>query len=215
LRGRQGPASFGRCGCKRGKGIPERASACRTAARWAHQLARACRSDRRAELSQMIRKPALDTLPSTRDNALRVSRRNQGLPGGVAKQRLRPANPIDRHADRGGSRDGPIRFSPGDCLSRGVRSMELLLRAKSEEPNPPRRLRQEIPRDRETLCLNCLNKAPARRYASAAALAGDLDCCLQGERVAVRPPGLWRRLVRFLSFRKSATDPHGGQAPET
>jgi hypothetical protein len=34
-------------------------------------------------------------------------------------------------------------------------------------------------------------------------------------RLAVRPPGLWRRLVRVLFFRKSATDLHGGQAPET
>jgi serine/threonine protein kinase len=97
----------------------------------------------------------------------------------------------------------------------GAHSMELLRRVTSEEPTPPTRLRSEIPRDLELVCLKCLEKDPARRYASAAALAEDLECWLQGERVSVRPPGLWQRLVRLLSFRKPATDLQGSSGPQT
>jgi serine/threonine-protein kinase len=96
----------------------------------------------------------------------------------------------------------------------GAHSMELLLRVTSEKPTPPRRLRPEIPRDLETVCLMCLEKDPARRYASAAALADDLERWLR-EGVTVRPQSLWRRLVRLLSFRKPAPDPHGSSGPQT
>jgi serine/threonine protein kinase len=52
--------------------------------------------------------------------------------------------------------------------------LETLRRVTSEEPRPPRRIRPAIPRDLEAVCLKCLEKHPARRYASAEALADDL-----------------------------------------
>jgi serine/threonine protein kinase len=92
---------------------------------------------------------------------------------------------------------------------------DLLERVTSEKPAPPRRLRPEIPHDVEAICLKCLEKQPARRYASAAALADDLERWSRGERVAVKPPSLQQRLLRLLPFRKAVTDPRGGHAPET
>ncbi len=77
----------------------------------------------------------------------------------------------------------------------------LMARILSEKPIPPRQRRPEIPRELEVICLKCLEKDPARRYASGAALADDLDLWLQGKLVT-RPPTLWQRLTRFFSFRK-------------
>ncbi len=37
----------------------------------------------------------------------------------------------------------------------------------NEDPIPPRRLQPDVPRDLETICLKCLEKAPARRYSGA------------------------------------------------
>src|SRR5262249_51399972 len=52
--------------------------------------------------------------------------------------------------------------------------VETVDKIRNDEPLPPRRLQRQIPRDLETVCLNCLHKEPGRRYASAAALADDL-----------------------------------------
>ncbi len=62
----------------------------------------------------------------------------------------------------------------------------LLLQVLEDEPLPPRRLDESIPRDLETICLTALQKAPAGRYADARALADDLRCFLAGEPVRAR-----------------------------
>ncbi|MBK8093935.1 MAG: protein kinase [Verrucomicrobiaceae bacterium] len=59
------------------------------------------------------------------------------------------------------------------------------------EPVPPRRLDTGIPRDLENICLRCLEKNPARRYTSAAALAEDLTAFLEGRSVKARPVVWW------------------------
>jgi tetratricopeptide (TPR) repeat protein/tRNA A-37 threonylcarbamoyl transferase component Bud32 len=76
----------------------------------------------------------------------------------------------------------------------------LLARIQEEDPQPPRRLDQAIPRDLETVCLKAMAKQPGRRYASAADLAADLRRHLRGEPVLARPVGVlgtvWRRCRR-------------------
>jgi serine/threonine-protein kinase len=66
--------------------------------------------------------------------------------------------------------------------------LEVLRQVQEEEPLPPTRLRPGLPRDLETICLKCLQKAPARRYA-AAALAEDLRRFRADEPIRARPTG--------------------------
>jgi tRNA A-37 threonylcarbamoyl transferase component Bud32 len=70
----------------------------------------------------------------------------------------------------------------------------LLLQVLEDEPLPPRRLEQRCPRDLETICLKAMARSPARRYGSAADLAGDLERWLVGEPIQARPMGRAERL---------------------
>src|SRR5262249_38949383 len=80
-----------------------------------------------------------------------------------------------------------------------------------DDPRPPRALNDRVPRDLETVCLKCLQKDPARRYATAAELAGDLRRYLAGRPVLARPAGRVERAGRWAR-RNPAPAPAGGPA---
>lgn len=74
---------------------------------------------------------------------------------------------------------------------------EMFERLRSPEPvRPPRELDGCIDRELELVCLKCLEREPARRYATALELAMDLERWLRFEPVTVMPRGrasaLWR-----------------------
>lgn len=84
---------------------------------------------------------------------------------------------------------------------RGPTPMEVLLQVVSDEPVAPRMLEPKVPRDLETICLKCLEKMPRRRYATAEALAEDLERWLNNEPIRARPAGAWERVVKWAKRR--------------
>ncbi len=67
----------------------------------------------------------------------------------------------------------------------------------NDDPLPPTRLRRGLPKDLETICLRCLHKEPAKRYASAQVLAEDLHRWLEGKPIQARPVSDWEKMVKW------------------
>ena len=74
---------------------------------------------------------------------------------------------------------------------------ETLRHVIEEAPARPRKLSRKIDRDLETIALKCLEKNPAERYESAAALADDLENWLRGEVITARPHTPVERVLKW------------------
>ena len=66
------------------------------------------------------------------------------------------------------------------------------------DPRQPRLLNPKVNRDLSTICLKCLQKDPQRRYASALALAEDLERWLKHEPILARRTGLFARGKKWV-----------------
>jgi hypothetical protein len=76
--------------------------------------------------------------------------------------------------------------------------LETVLQVIEHNPEPPHALNPKVNRDLELICCKCLAKDPRERYASAEALATDLEHWLTGEPLGVRPPSLVTMLRYWL-----------------
>jgi WD40 repeat protein/tRNA A-37 threonylcarbamoyl transferase component Bud32/tetratricopeptide (TPR) repeat protein len=88
----------------------------------------------------------------------------------------------------------------GELPFRGNTRM-VLHQVLHDEPRPPRRFNDRIPRDLETICLRAMAKEPARRYASPRDFADDLRRFLKGEPIRARPVGRLERAVLWARRR--------------
>lgn len=79
----------------------------------------------------------------------------------------------------------------------GPDSVQTVIMLLSDDPVAPRVLQPKIPADLETICLKCLEKRPARRYATAQDLAADLRRFLDSQPIVARPISTFERLGKW------------------
>lgn len=80
---------------------------------------------------------------------------------------------------------------------RGLTPMETLCQVAEGEVVLPSKIRRGLPRDLETICLKCLERDPARRYASARDLADDLRRFLDRQPIRARRASRRRKALQW------------------
>src|SRR5262249_8188744 len=87
--------------------------------------------------------------------------------------------------------------------------LDTMIHVLDRDPVPPRLLHPKEDRDLETICLKCLEKDPRHRYASAEALADDLERYLNNETIGARSCNVFDRLLNTLERSQHDADFHG------
>ena len=85
----------------------------------------------------------------------------------------------------------------GQPLAQANTAWETLREVVEREPPWPGAVNARVDRDLGTICMKCLEKDPQRRYASADALAEDLERWLRGEPILARRSGGWERTLKW------------------
>jgi serine/threonine protein kinase len=81
----------------------------------------------------------------------------------------------------------------GQLPFKGSKAM-VLHQVLHDQPRPPRKINQRVPRDLETICLKAMAKSPFRRYHTAREMGDDVRRWLKGEPIKARPVGAPERL---------------------
>ncbi len=115
----------------------------------------------------------------TRENAL------AGTPEYMSPEQIRDPHLVDHRSDIYSLGVVLYQLLTGERPFQGVVRM-MLLQILHDEPPPPRKLDDRIPRELETICLKAIAKEPAERYATAEEMATDLRRWLDHRPIAAR-----------------------------
>lgn len=86
----------------------------------------------------------------------------------------------------------------------GGTTYETIRMVLETEPRNPRARNPRVDIDLATICLNCLNKNPAKRYTTAGALADDLERWLRHEPIRARRTGPFSHAKKWLQRNPAA-----------
>ncbi|MCA9172102.1 MAG: tetratricopeptide repeat protein, partial [Planctomycetales bacterium] len=86
----------------------------------------------------------------------------------------------------------------------GGDTQRVLQQLSADDPVSPRRIRNTIPADLETIVLKAVNKNRDDRYQSAAEFAADLDCFLHDRPISATRPGWLQHAVRCTRRHRGA-----------
>jgi eukaryotic-like serine/threonine-protein kinase len=83
----------------------------------------------------------------------------------------------------------------------GSNAIETVMQVLEREPDQPHRSNPGVDRDLATVAMKCLEKDPARRYESAAALADEMERWQRGEPIVARPVKARERVWKWTRRR--------------